>query len=675
MGLKLWWHTRQLASADVGTRRRAVSALAQLRDTAALAALSRAAGDMDLEVRKAAVRALIDLGGPEAADRVVNAMRDDNAEVRAAAAAGITQINNSSLSDTRLFDLMAPLLNDKAPEVRRIAADALGTAGHGRAVDLLLGVVSDTDVKVRQSAITALVHIGEARSAATIAKAVADTDVNVRLAAIRGLGLLKDVRVSPTLISVLGDERTEVRRSAAEALATLGDQKWREVIKGDDSDYQRLAMSAQKDARAMDPLLWAIERGTQKASALTVLALRQSSDRRLLEPLCTLLESGSLRHDAWIVAVELLQRFGTVRSFNAVCAILTRPLDSDVAITVVNAIGAMGNRAAIEHLIPLLGDQSWKLRDAAAAALAKLGEPRWVEAAKKGVEGLAKTHDSRAFPALLRAKSGADWHKKLDLCKAMGELGDRRATEHLIGFLGEADQWTLRVAAADALKKLGDPRAIEPLAKTMQECRESDFKDSGVRAATAIALSAFGDRRAVEPLIGALRQGPWSSGSGGGHQRACAEALGMLKDPRGVEVLIEGLGDLDGDVRGAAAAALREIGETLWLTLITGDEGDLGRLCSCKDRRALSAVRTSVKQLMPRLDDSTHSTRQSAAQTLATIAADCPVAIGSAWQSVRSRVMSGHSDSVDRQNGDCGNHTDSGIGGVAFPTRPTNLDF
>jgi HEAT repeat protein len=73
-------------------------------------------------------------------------------------------------------------------------------------------------------------------------------------------------------------------------------------------------------------------------------------------------------------------------------------------------------------------------------------------------------------------------------------------------------------------------------------------KDEGVRQAAAEALGKIKDRRAVEPLIAALKDESFSV------RQAAAEALGKIKDPRAVEPLSAALKDArNGDVRLAAA--------------------------------------------------------------------------------------------------------------------------
>ena len=69
------------------------------------------------------------------------------------------------------------------------------------------------------------------------------------------------------------------------------------------------------------------------------------------------------------------------------------------------------------------------------------------------------------------------------------------------------------------------------------------------------ALSKIGDTRAVEPLIAALKDGHMDV------RGAAAKALGKIGDARAVEPLVTSLRDEITNVRGAAAEALGKIGD------------------------------------------------------------------------------------------------------------------
>ena len=124
--------------------------------------------------------------------------------------------------------------------------------------------------------------------------------------------------------------------------------------------------------------------------------------------------------------------------------------------------------------------------------------------------------------------------------KALKDAGD---VQGLISILGGADEegWT-RKDAALALGEIGDPAAVEPLIRYMQECAETldahSSNDEWQACHDAIGpvsriLGEMGDARAVEPLIEMLED-HWV------HEEA-VQALGMLKDTRAILPLIETL--------------------------------------------------------------------------------------------------------------------------------------
>jgi HEAT repeat protein len=158
--------------------------------------------------------------------------------------------------------------------------------------------------------------------------------------------------------------------------------------------------------------------------------------------------------------------------------------------------------------------------------------------------------------------------------EALGKLGDKRAIRPLIKAL---DDGCLRHEAAKALVTLG-PCTVEPLIQALADGK------SEVRAVAAWALGKLSDIRAVEPLVGGL--GGWDSDV----HRTAAEALGNLGDRRAVEPLIKVLGDGKRHVRQAAAEALDKLGEPKWKEIIQGDKEDWARLGACGDSRAVEPL-------------------------------------------------------------------------------------
>ena len=72
----------------------------------------------------------------------------------------------------------------------------------------------------------------------------------------------------------------------------------------------------------------------------------------------------------------------------------------------------------------------------------------------------------------------------------------------LIKALGNNDEG-MRRGAAEALGKLGDPIAVDPLITVLRD------EDSGVRRNAARALGKFSNKTAVKPLVNALGDESW----------------------------------------------------------------------------------------------------------------------------------------------------------------------
>ncbi|TET49341.1 MAG: HEAT repeat domain-containing protein, partial [Anaerolineales bacterium] len=143
----------------------------------------------------------------------------------------------------------------------------------------------------------------------------------------------------------------------------------------------------------------------------------------------------------------------------------------------------------------------------------------------------------------------------LAAAEALGRIRDPRAVEPLIAALKlkklawdhptagpERRYREVCLAAAKALGNLGDARAVKPLiARLRREDRlvrsvYDETWDASVRKTAAFALADIG-APSVEPLITALRDENDSV------RNAAAMALGLIGDPGAVERLNTGLGD------------------------------------------------------------------------------------------------------------------------------------
>jgi HEAT repeat protein len=135
-----------------------------------------------------------------------------------------------------------------------------------------------------------------------------------------------------------------------------------------------------------------------------------------------------------------------------------------------------------------------------------------------------------------------------DAAEALGKIGDARAVEPLITALKDKDGILLNTSAAEALGRIGDAHAIEPIVKILKEIDISRVNT------VQVALIKFGNS-AIEPLIALLNDNNYFV------RIRAIQALGMIRHARAVEPLIATLKDNKRDVRENAAEALGKIGD------------------------------------------------------------------------------------------------------------------
>ena len=156
--------------------------------------------------------------------------------------------------------------------------------------------------------------------------------------------------------------------------------------------------------------------------------------------------------------------------------------------------------------------------------------------------------ESSSDNALFLAVEDPNAEVRADAARQLGEIGDQKAVELLIGLLSDVND-DVELKAIDALVKIGSP-AIEPLIKTLEE------GDWSSRPNAAIALSQIDDIRINDLLLQDLIS-PNSD-----IQESALVAIGdrsISKD--GIEQLISSLSDDDPQVCNAAAKVLGSIKE------------------------------------------------------------------------------------------------------------------
>lgn len=168
---------------------------------------------------------------------------------------------------------------------------------------------------------------------------------------------------------------------------------------------------------------------------------------------------------------------------------------------------------------------------------------------------------------------------------ALGKLGDNRAIIPLMSVLNDKEQnYRLRLAAAESLGKLGDEYAVKPLIDILSDDRE---KSVYLKESVAKALGMLGDIRAIEPLIEVLESKRGIRDKFNFLKEQIIEAIGRIGRPdrKVADSLIVALQDEAPSIRLAALDALSTLGGADCMEAVRGrvfdEDDDVAKAAVC----------------------------------------------------------------------------------------------
>jgi HEAT repeat protein/Mg-chelatase subunit ChlD len=205
-------------------------------------------------------------------------------------------------------------------------------------------------------------------------------------------------------------------------------------------------------------------------------ALKELKDARAVEPLIWALKD----EDKW-VRVKAAEALGLINDSSAVDPLIKALEDEDqlVRSSAIRALGQIQDPRAVDPLIHALKDEKSVVRGSAAYDLGYFKEPRAID------------------PLILALKDN-DAHVRKGAACSLRNIGDTRAVDPLTQALEDNDAG-VRAEAAYALGELNDSRAVDPLIQALKD------ENANVRRRAAYALGWIKDSKAVDPLIQALK--------------------------------------------------------------------------------------------------------------------------------------------------------------------------
>ncbi len=390
-----------LKSPNAKTREKAAAALGKSRRREAVPPLAAVVRDPDLKVRRTAVQSLRKLRDVSAVPALLTSMQDGDNRIREEALEAVVEVyagdldrqplprfiepftagyGRSGLSpfanvEPTVYDGLARSLGDEEPSIREDAARAIGILHGGAVVDQLLIALNDPVSRVRGAAATSLARVGSTADGTGLIPLLQDEDSDVRQRALQAIGVLRVRDATPALRALYETNRKSgfgVR--ILDSMSHLREPKladlFRELLQDGDVNRRRLSIDGLariSSESLIDPLKRDFQREQNNEVRLALaFALTQLGDRAFIDTLVLRLGSGGLQRRAQNYIYELgAEYLGDLYPY-------LDDIDPKVRIDLADLIGAMGEPSAIEHLMPLIGDDNKDVADHANRAVEQL---------------------------------------------------------------------------------------------------------------------------------------------------------------------------------------------------------------------------------------------------------------------------------------------------------------
>ncbi|HVL66220.1 MAG TPA: HEAT repeat domain-containing protein [Vicinamibacterales bacterium] len=572
---------RQLARSD------------QLEDPDALGGALR---DEHWRVRRAAVHGLVRHADRDMLAALLTALRTEHGDFNVLSSA----LQLFAATDIDLTAPLAELLSDPNPDLRMQAALALGQQDQPAAVAALIQVLGDDDVNVRFHAIEALGRLRAADAVDALAAIAESGDFFLAFPAIDALARIRDSRVAGRLVPLL--EAPELCDAAAAALG--------ELAEADAIPPLVAALNAGRGTLAVVRAVAQLHERYERFGAGPYVAdtfqqaLRPSGAQHVLDALA-LAPPDDTR--AVVLVLGWLRGAAVER---ALARLLGRP---DIRSDVIEAIVRQGEGIVdllVEQLDTAEDDET---REAAIGALGRIGDRRATPALARALSGerriavaaagaLAAVGDGAAFEPLLGLVGHPDVVVRQAVIGALNSLGHRDMPARVRTLLDAADPAT-RESAVRIAGYFGYPECLEAL---LERCSDPD---ENVRKAALEQLPHLDDTHGLALLARALQHDTPRA------RAAAAQALGNLHAPSATTLLLEASRDTDVWVRYFAARALGRHGNDEALArlgeLAANDPAMPVRLAAIESMGSLADPRV-LDALLPQINSSSREVAESA---------------------------------------------------------------
>ncbi len=262
--------------------------------------------------------------------------------------------------------------------------------------------------KLRGEAHTALVSVFLRRG--TARRALADLRSGSRVRRARAAQILGDLELRqavPELCRLLTDRHSEVRVVAVRALGRIGDPAaaWRLIASLDQADPAPSLLVThtlvQLGPEAEVTLSAALDHPQARVRVVCLEALGLLGATGAVDRVARVLRDDTVL-DVRVAAAANLGRLGTRSALEPLTRALSPARPAALRAAAARALGDLGSPAAVGELVPLLGEEAYRVANEAAHALRRLG-PRGLDA----LRGVLESEADRARDAGAHARPSA----------------------------------------------------------------------------------------------------------------------------------------------------------------------------------------------------------------------------------------------------------------------------
>jgi len=293
-------------------------------------------GGKDPIVRMHLIDLVAKLGGEGVAKAIQANLKDSHKLVRKAALDAVAKLKGEPPD----ISVVCGMLLDPDVEIINRAVDVISKINHPDTVKYLLPALKDENEFSRRAAVEVLNEIGNANSVKYLLEAVADQDWWVRARASDALGRIGGPRVVDAVLELIRDDDEDIRRAAIEILNTC------------------------KDKRAVDELIKATADSDWWVSERAADALAEIGDPKAVPAILAMLQRGGRGTP---IAIRALGKLGDKRALQKVVPYI-KDSDKNIKTAAIEASAALANESQVDSLAGLIREHA----DANDATIARI---------------------------------------------------------------------------------------------------------------------------------------------------------------------------------------------------------------------------------------------------------------------------------------------------------------